>query len=76
MGTNIKTIKGTYHIDNAPNIKVIKGNAEINLYRFWGGNKDKAQIQISIEQEGNDYSYIHLNEKQCKELAKVLLKCF
>lgn len=74
MGTEIKTIKGSYHRQIDTTFKVAHEKAELSITRFYNGKKRGANIQLTITQETT--SYIHLTEIQCKKLAQVLLDCF
>ena len=78
MSTKIKTIKGSYHYHiRKGTFDVIHSEAEISLIRFFNGKDRGVNIQLSVYQAGDDNtSYIHLNKKQCKELAKALNECF
>jgi len=79
MSTEIKTIKGTYHYHPSRGTFEVKHeDAELHLTRFWNGNEKGRNIQITILQQSfnGTASYIHLNEKQCNELGKILLECF
>jgi len=74
MSTEIKTIKGSYHKHVGASYKVTHEDAELSLTRFFNGKDRGRNIQLTIQ--GESINYIHFNEQQCKELAKVLLECF
>lgn len=76
MSTNIKTIEGTYHVyPRRGSFEVKHEKAELHLTRFYNGIEYGRAIQLTVS-NADSTSYIHLTEKQCKELAKVLKECF
>jgi hypothetical protein len=75
MSTEIKTIKGSYHKHVSASYKVTHEDAELYLTRFFNGKNRGTNIQLTI-QGGDGISYIHLTQKQCEQLSKVLLECF
>lgn len=76
MSTEIKTIKGSCHIYDAEQFKVLHKEADLYLTRFFNGIEKGACIQLTISNPELGTSYIHLTEEQCKELATTLNECF
>ena len=78
MSTEIKTIKGTCHYyPRRGSSEIEHKDAEVALTRFFNGKNEGTNIQLTVSQDGEyGTSYIHLNKKQCEELAQILLDCF
>lgn len=76
MGTTIKELDGRYelrhhNVQDAPQY----GKSTLSITRFWGGEKNKTMIQITIY-NNDECSYVQLTRRQVKKLAEVLKDCY
>ncbi len=52
------------------------GNRDLNVVQFWGGKKSGSMLQISqgLGLELNEPGFIHVTEKDARQLIKVIEK--